>query len=75
MTTPSSKSLERTPVIAGPIEQLYVMHCLKEDSVLGQEGFSVRAASPGASDPAILEWALRLDYYELPLDMKSARSW
>ncbi len=71
MTTSSSKSLERTPVIAGPIEQLYVMHCLKEDSVLGQEGFSVRAASPGANDAAILEWALRLDYYELPLDMKS----
>ncbi len=71
MTTPLSKSLERTPVMPGPIEQLYVMHCLKEDSVLGQEGFSVRAASPGATDPAIFEWALKLDYYELPLDMKS----
>jgi GTPase-associated protein 1, N-terminal domain type 2 len=71
MPTPSSKSPERTPVIEGPIEQLYVMHCLKEDSVLGQEGFSVRAASPGANDPAIFEWALRLDYYELPLDMKT----
>src|SRR5580692_10623138 len=56
---------------AGPIEQLLVMHCLKEDSVMGREGFSVRAASPGATDPATLDWALRLDAYELPLDMKS----
>ena len=47
------------------------MHCLKEDSVLGREGFSVRAASPGASDPSTLDWALKLDTYELPLDMKS----
>jgi GTPase-associated protein 1, N-terminal domain type 2 len=70
-TTPNSSSLERTQAVAAPIEQLFVMHCLKEDSVLGQEGFSVRAASSGASDPAIFEWALKLDYYELPLDMKS----
>ena len=71
MTTPNSFSPQRTPTAAAPIEQLFVMHCLKEDSVLGQEGFSVRAASPGASDPAIFEWALKLDYYELPLDMKT----
>ena len=55
----------------GPIEQLLVMHCLKEDSVLGREGFSVRAASPGATDQATFDWALRLESYELPLDMKS----
>ena len=70
-TTPKYSSQERTPGAAVPIEQLYVMHCLKEDSVLGQEGFSVRAASSGASESAIFEWALKLDYYELPLDMKS----
>ena len=59
------------PSPARPIEQLLVMHCLKEDSVLGREGFSVRAASPGAGDRATLDWAMRLDAYELPLDMKS----
>ncbi len=71
MATPNTRSLDRSPTAAGPIEQLVVTHCLKEDSVLGQEGFSVRAASPGARDPAIMEWALKLDYYELPLDMKT----
>src|SRR5580704_17382614 len=55
----------------GPIEQLLVMHCHKEDSVLGREGFSVRAASPGANDPATFDWALGLESYELPRDMKS----
>ncbi len=71
MATPNTRSLDRSPTAAGPIEQLVVTHCLKEDSVLGQEGFSVRAASPGARDPAMMEWALKLDYYELPLDMKT----
>ena len=49
------------------------MHCLKEDSVLGREGFSVRAASPAASDPATLDWAMGLESYELPRDMKSGQ--
>ncbi len=66
---PSTVPVGQPP--AGPVEQLLVMHCLKEDSVIGREGFSVRAASPGASDPATLDWALKLDAYELPLDMKS----
>ena len=38
----SSRSASGRPVEA---EQILVMHCLKEDSVLGAEGFSVRAAS------------------------------
>ncbi len=59
------------PSPARPIEQLLVMHCLKEDNVLGRDGFGVRAVSPGAGDRATLDWAMRLDAYELPLDMKS----
>src|SRR4051812_27342542 len=50
-------------------EQFLVMHCHKEDSLLGREGFSVRAAS--TTDPALLDWAQKLDPYELPHDMKS----
>ena len=71
MATPNPSPAPVGSLPAGPIEQLLVMHCLKEDSVMGREGFSVRAASPGATDPATLDWALRLDSYELPLDMKS----
>ena len=71
MTTNNPFELERSPAAASPIEQLIVMHCLKDDSVLGREGFSVRAASPGASDSSTLDWALKLDSYELPLDMKT----
>ena len=71
MANLNSSTAAGEPSPAMPIEQLLVMHCLKEDSVLGREGFSVRAASPGATDPATLDWALRLDSYELPLDMKS----
>src|SRR5438093_7591470 len=50
-------------------EQILVMHCLKEDSLLGQPGFSVRAASN--PDSTLNNWALGLDHYELPLDMRS----
>ena len=50
-------------------EQILVMHCLREDSLLGREGFSVRAASNRESP--LLEWALAIDHYELPLDLKS----
>ena len=50
-------------------EQIYVTHCLREDSLLGREGFSARAAS--SSDTNLLHWALALDAYELPFDMKS----
>ncbi len=71
MASLSTSSGPRGPSPGRPIEQLLVMHCLKEDSVLGREGFSVRAASPGASDRDTLDWAMRLDPYQLPLDMKS----
>ena len=57
--------------LEGPFEQVLVTHCLKKDSVLGQDGYSVRAASPGANDPETLDWAFKLDAYELPFDMKS----
>lgn len=50
-------------------EQLVVTHCLKEDSVLGRAGYSVRATS--TQDVETLEWALRLEPYELPLDVKN----
>jgi WD40 repeat protein len=71
MATAYSSNSQRPPDESGPIEQLLVMHCLKEDSVLGREGFGVRAASPGAADPQTLEWAHKLEQYELPLDMKT----
>jgi hypothetical protein len=66
----SMDSLDRSPT--GPVEQLLVMHCLKEDSVLRRVGFSVRAASAGAKDTTTLEWAEKLSPYELPLNMKGS---
>ena len=50
--------------VAPAAEQILVMHCLREDSLLGREGFSVRAASNRES--TLLEWALAIDHYELP---------
>jgi GTPase-associated protein 1, N-terminal domain type 2 len=53
------------PLVA---DQILVTHCLKEDSVLGQGGFSVRAAS--TSGASLLTWARQLDPYELPVEMQ-----
>ena len=54
---------------ANAAEQILVMHCLREDSLLGQEGYSVRASSTG--DQGLLQWALAVDHYELPFDLRS----
>jgi hypothetical protein len=62
------------PAPLGPVssaEQLYVTHCTRQDSVLGQEGFGVRAAS--SADPALLRFALELPAHELPAEMWSQR--
>src|SRR5262249_38390115 len=60
------RSASGSPVEA---EQILVTHCVKEDSVFGAEGFSVRAAS--TKDRNLLNWALSLEHYELPSDMPS----
>jgi GTPase-associated protein 1, N-terminal domain type 2 len=53
-------------------DQILLTHCSREDAVLGQGGFGVRAAS--TSDPELLKWALRdLCRYELPFDMQRGR--
>ena len=50
-------------------EHILVMHCLREDSLLGQEGCTVRASSTG--DSSLQQWALAVDHYELPFDLRS----
>src|SRR3954454_8964719 len=50
-------------------EQIYVTHCLKEDSVHGKAGFSVRASS--TNDQTLLRVALDYPMYELPVTMWS----
>lgn len=45
--------------------QFYVTHCAKSDSVLGNPGWSVRAA-PAPDDPLIRQ-ALGYPPYELPM--------
>lgn len=47
--------------------QFYVTHCAPADSVLNNPGYSVRAAS--SRDAELLNAALRLPPYELPIEM------
>src|SRR4051812_14681386 len=53
-------------------EQFLVSHCLKKDSVVGQGGFSIRAAS--TTDRTLLNWVQRqFAHYELPVTMQRGR--
>src|ERR1043165_1092555 len=48
-------------------EQVFVTHCLQNDSVKNQAGFSIRAAS--TDDSELLKFAADYPAYELPLEM------
>jgi hypothetical protein len=48
-------------------DQVYVTHCLQNDSLKNQTGFGVRAAS--TEDPELLKFAAEFAAYELPMDM------
>ena len=48
-------------------DQFYVTHCAPADSVRGDAGYAVRAASVG--DPAALDAAFHYPPYELPFDL------
>ena len=50
-----------------PGDQFYVTHCTSADSVLGDPGYAVRAASAPAREA--LDAALRYPPYELPIDL------
>jgi hypothetical protein len=64
MERPSSSNRAGAAAAACRAEQLYVTHCLRGDSVLGQEGFGVRASS--STDPVVLQFALGLPDHVLP---------
>jgi hypothetical protein len=48
-------------------DQVYVTHCLQNDSLKNQTGFGVRAAS--TEDPELLKFAVEFPAYQLPMDM------
>jgi GTPase-associated protein 1, N-terminal domain type 2 len=69
MASPSYSPIGTGTPGAASAEQVLVMHCLKEDSIEGRDGYSLRAASTFDAD--LKKWAASLKHYELPLDMKS----
>ena len=69
MSSPSNPTSRNGGTQRAAAEHILVLHCLREDSLLGQEGFSVRASSTG--DASLQQWALAVDHYELPFDLRS----
>ena len=69
MSSPSNPTSTNGGPERAVAEHILVMHCLREDSLLGQEGCTVRASSTG--DSSLQQWALAVDHYELPFDLRS----
>jgi hypothetical protein len=53
--------------VSTPIQQICITHCLREEGVYRQAGFTVRAAS--TLDPLLLRFAMEYPSYELPAGM------
>jgi hypothetical protein len=66
MTVASTVAGQRPGAVSSP-QQVYFTHCRPEDSVTGQAGYSIRAAS--TRDAELLRFITASFSYELPLDM------
>jgi hypothetical protein len=65
-----ASSPEKTAALATaePVHQLYVTHCLYDEGVTRQAGFTVRATS--TRDPLLLRFAQDYPHYELPAGLQ-----
>ncbi len=58
---------QSTRIGLSPLEQICITHCLRDEGLYKQAGFTVRAAS--TFDPLLLRFALEYPSYELPAGM------
>ncbi|HZV08035.1 MAG TPA: magnesium transporter [Gemmataceae bacterium] len=61
-----------SPEVSIPIQQICITHCLREEGLYKQAGFTVRATS--TLDPLLLRFALEYPSYELPAGMAGEKS-
>lgn len=69
LMTPARPPLSR--VVSPPIQQICITHCLHEEGLYRQAGFTVRATS--TLDPLLLRFAMEYPSYELPAGTTSEK--
>lgn len=70
LMTPVKPQTLRT--IPTPLQQICITHCLREEGIYLQAGFTVRATS--TLDPLLLRFALEYPAYEVPVGMKAEQA-
>ncbi len=63
---------QSTRAIPTPIQQICITHCLREEGLYRQAGFTIRATS--TLDPLFLRFALEYPAYELPAGMTNEQA-